>query len=179
MSRKQITILIALIAVVVIGIIVGILTRTSEPVMPVSNNPPVGNNGNVSNPSVPPLAPPTYTPEVPKNAVQTLPKAEAPASSNPELDTKLKFFDLKASNSGFNPNAITVKKGDSLQVDFTAVDGDYDLNFPYLGAYFSVVRRGVTKRLPLDTSLTGTFTFECRDFCPPGKKIQGQLIVLP
>jgi hypothetical protein len=91
----------------------------------------------------------------------------------------LKFFDLKVSNSGFNPNTITVKKGDSLQVDFTAVDGDYDLDFPYLGAYFSVVRRGVTKRLPLDTSLAGTFTFGCRDFCPDSGKIQGRLIVLP
>lgn len=121
-----------------------------------------------------------YTPEIPEGVTTTTPaKSEAPASSNPQLDTKIRFFDLKATSGGFAPNSIVVKKGDGLNVDFTAVDGDYDLDIPYLGAYFSKVSRGTTKNLPFDTSLTGTFIWECRDFCPRSGKIQGTLIVLP
>ncbi|MDP3975044.1 MAG: cupredoxin domain-containing protein [Candidatus Jorgensenbacteria bacterium] len=120
-----------------------------------------------------------FTPEVPVGATPTVPKNEAPASANVELDTKIKFFDMRAARGGFVPSSITVNKGDSLSVDFTATDGDYDLDIPYLGAYFSVVREGTTRKLPFDTSLPGTFTFQCRDYCPSGGVIRGSLIVLP
>lgn len=121
-----------------------------------------------------------YSPEVPNDVVTTtISKAEAPASSNPALNTKMRFYDMKAMSQGFTPSNIAVKKGDTVQIDFTAVDGDYDLNFPYLGAYFSTVKKGETKKLPFDTSLSGTFIFECKSSCPASGRIQGTLIVLP
>ena len=121
----------------------------------------------------------SYVPQIPKDAELSVPKLESPASTNKDSETKALFFDLKAARDGFNPPKITVNKGDNLQIDFTAVDGDYDLDIPYLGVYFAAVKKGTTKRLPFDTSLSGTFVFECRDYCPPGGTIEGELIVLP
>ncbi len=121
-----------------------------------------------------------YSPEIPKDVVTTtVGKAEAPASGNPSLDTKMRFYDMKATVRGFSPSNIAVNKGDTVEIDFTAVDGAYDLDFPYLGAYFSTVKKGEMKKFPFDTSIPGTFIFECRNSCPPGGKIQGTLIVLP
>jgi len=121
-----------------------------------------------------------YSPEVPKDVVTTtVSKAEAPASSNPALNTKMRFYDMRATSKGFTPSNIAVNKGDTVQIDFTAADGDYDLNFPYLGAYFSTVKKGETKKLPFDTSLPGTFIFECKNSCPASGRIQGTLVVLP
>lgn len=121
-----------------------------------------------------------FSPEVPKEVTTTtVSKAEAPASSNPSLNTKMRFYDMKATSKGFIPPSIAVNKGDTVQIDFTAVDGDYDLDFPYLGAYFSTVKKGETKKLPFDTSLPGTFVFECKNSCPISGRIQGTLVVLP
>ncbi|KKU91714.1 MAG: hypothetical protein UY23_C0001G0320 [Candidatus Jorgensenbacteria bacterium GW2011_GWA1_48_11] len=176
MTRKQIVILAALGVFVILVLALGFLTNRGG-VLPNGYSPENSLPG-VLNPSATGTAG-VYSSEVSKDAVLTVPKNEAPASANPNLDTQIKFFDMKAAKTGFTPDSITVNKGDNLQIDFTAVDGDYDLNIPYLGAYFSAVKRGATKRLIFDTSLPGTFLFECRDHCPSGGKIQGMLIVLP
>lgn len=120
-----------------------------------------------------------YEPIVPQGTTISSSKNEAPASANPELDTKIRFFDLSATKDGFSPAELVVNQGDSLSVDLTAVDGDYDLDVPYLGAYFEAVKRGTTRRLPFDTSISGTFAFQCRDHCPVKGIISGRLIVLP
>lgn len=165
MNKKQIIIVVVLVVVVAAIIVYGLIQKKER-------QPETGPAG-----GQPPVA--GYTPDIPDKATLTPPKNEAPASANPDLDTKIRFFDLKATKNGFEPDSFTVNKGDNVQFDFTAVDGDYDLDFPYLGAYFSVVKEGNMRRLPFDTGLPGTFIFQCRDYCPAGKKIQGELIVLP
>ena len=121
-----------------------------------------------------------YTPEIPEEVTTTTPaKNEAPASSNPTLGTKIRFYDLRATEDGFEPSQLSVISGDSVNIEFTAVDGDYDLDFPYLGAYFSVTNEGEVRTLPFDTSIPGTFQFSCRDHCGGGEKILGTLVVLP
>jgi len=179
MTKKQIIILSTLGVFVVLLIAWGIFWRTgNEFVNPIGGgaySPAGGAPGGATAPG----EVPAYSATVPEDATASVPVKSAPASANSSLGTKLLFFDLKATKSGFQPNSFTVHKGDSLHISFTAVDGDYDLNFPYLGAYFSTVQKGATRDLPFDTSVPGTFAFECRDACPPSGKIQGSLIVLP
>lgn len=176
MTKKQIIILVALGVFVVLVLVFGFLTNHKNVLPGILN---LGNNTqNILNLNATGTAG-IYSPQVPQNAVLTKPKSEAPASANPNLTTKIKFFDMKATSAGFSPNSITVNKGDSLRVNFTAQDGDYDLSIPYLGASFSVIKKGTARELPIDTSTPGTFVFECSSYCPSGGKIQGTLIVLP
>lgn len=181
MTKKQIYILSSLGVLVILLIAWGVFWRSTPPVAPGAEGNPSSSGGEqaVSTSTEPGGIVPAYSPNVPANATPSVPKNEAPASANPTLDTKMLFFDLKAAASGFTPSSFTVHKGDSLHISFTAVDGDYDLDFPYLGAYFSTVKKGQTKDIPFDTSISGTFAFECRDACPSSGKIQGKLIVLP
>jgi heme/copper-type cytochrome/quinol oxidase subunit 2 len=86
---------------------------------------------------------------------------------------------LSAARSGFNPSSITVNKGDTLNIDFTAVDDDYDFDILYMAFYYPKVFKGTTKKLIFDAATPGTFAFSCRDYCPSGGQIKGQLIVLP
>lgn len=177
MTQKQTSVVVVFSVIVLVGIVIGVLSRKGG--VPVSPGGPSGSSTAVTDGGNKLPGQSTFTSEVPKNAVLTVPKNEAPASSNAELNTKIKFFNLKASQSGFSPASITVNKGDNLSVDFTAVDGNYDLDIPYLGAYFSVVAKDSTRKLPFDTSMPGTFLFQCRDHCPSSGKISGELIVLP
>ena len=121
----------------------------------------------------------TYTPEIPQDAVLTPPEHEAPATSNPASEAKARFFTLAVSKNGFSPEVITVKRGDTVYIDFQASDGNYDLSIPYLGVNFPVVKQGETRRIPFDVSVSGIFVFQCNTSCPLGKTISGSLIVLP
>ncbi len=172
MSKKQIVIGLVLVVVLALIVVLGVSQKKSGP--QVSSRP-----GGPTPQQTAPQPAPGYTPEVPKNAELTPPKLEAPASPNPEDPSKMVFYDLKATKNGFEPSTITVREGDSLRFDFTAVDGDYDLEIPYLGVYFFVVPKGVTRTLSTGTGPAGTYEFSCRDYCPEGKKITGKLIVVP
>jgi hypothetical protein len=119
-----------------------------------------------------------YSAEVPKDATPTTAISEVSASDNPGVESKVKKFDLKATKNGFVPSSITVESGDEIQLNFSAVDSDTDLDLPYLGAYFRPVLKGESRVFPIGTGLVGTFIFSCRDFCPGGKKIEGSLIVI-
>ncbi|MBI2279046.1 MAG: cupredoxin domain-containing protein [Candidatus Brennerbacteria bacterium] len=117
-----------------------------------------------------------YTSEVPENAVETPPAIEAPAA--PGREETLGIFEMTVSRNGFAPSTLTVKLGNLVQIRLTAEDGDYDFSMPWSGLYQKVVK-GETKQVSFQTTAAGTYRFECRDSCPAGAKIMGQLIVLP
>ncbi len=121
-----------------------------------------------------------YESEVPRGATVQDEDAKfvVPASPNPALDTKARRFDIKATKDGFEPDEIVVNQWDRVELDFTAVDGKYDLSIPYLGSYFFPAKQGETKLFTFTVPTSGTFTFECRDYCPAGSIIKGTLVVL-
>ena len=175
MTKRQVAVLIILIVFVLLGVAAGIIAKQKKlPGVGV-----VGTGSESESNPLPASFDEYYTPAVPREATLTPTKNEAPASPNKELNSKARFFDLKADRDGFSPEIITVNRGDTVYVDFTAVDGVYDLDIPYLGAYFTKVEEGKTKRLPFDARTFGTFVFQCRDYCPRGGPIKGSLIVLP
>ncbi len=106
-------------------------------------------------------------------------KSVVPASPDSALDTKARRFDMRVTQDGFEPNEIVVNQWDRVEIDFTAVDGKYDFSIPYLGSYFFPIEQGEKKLFIFTVSASGTFTFECRDYCPFGRTIQGSLVVLP
>lgn len=120
-----------------------------------------------------------YSASVPASAAPTPAQSVVAATPNPSLPIKNRTYNMSASASGFNPSSITVNAFDTITLEFTAVDGTYDFSIPYLGAYFYPVQKGQTKELILTASGAGTFTFQCRDYCPPGGAIKGTLTVIP
>lgn len=117
-----------------------------------------------------------FVPEVPKDATATTPVAAVPSANGG--DTIFGLYRISASKNGFSPNLLTVKNGDVVKIEFTSVDGDYDLSIPQNGvSVFS--RKGEMKKVSFIVDTVGTFLFECRDNCPSGNKISGKFIVLP
>jgi heme/copper-type cytochrome/quinol oxidase subunit 2 len=117
-----------------------------------------------------------FVAEVPKNATITIPVAAVPSANGG--NTIFGLYRISASKNGFSPNLLTVKNGDVVKIEFTSVDGDYDLSIPQNGvSIFS--RKGETKKISFIVDTVGTFLFECRDSCPDGNKISGKFIVLP
>lgn len=173
MTRKQLVILVAGGLIVVLGIIGGVLTKKGTPVFGPTEREESATSAPVEEGTAPVAE---YTAETPKNAEPTKPQIEAPAA--PGRSEKLGIFEMTVSSRGFEPNSITVNKGDVIQIRLTALDGDYDFTVPYNGLYVAL-KAGETKQVTFGATTAGTFGFTCRDFCPRGKTIGGSIIVLP
>ena len=131
MDKKHLYIIIAMALVVGAGIIFALLNGNKPGTVSTA---PAGNGTSASKEQT--KISQTYSPNIPAGATPSVAKAEAPANSNPNSDAKIKFFDLRATKSGFSISQIVVTQNDSLSVNFTAMDGDYDLDIPYLAPIF-------------------------------------------
>lgn len=118
------------------------------------------------------------TPEVPEQAVETKPKVEAEINVGAGAGTKFGVYSVTASASGYDPSELVVRVGDTVQLEFTAKGGKYDLFIPAFGTYV-LAENGATSQISFKAPQVGTYFFKCRDFCPLTGEIIGQLIVKP
>lgn len=169
MSRQQQIILVVLIIFIIGGSIFGLFNQKGE-----------DNINDDRLPLQPPSQPPKitgYTPEVPSGINLTPPVVETPASPG-NTEEKLRIFEMRANQVGYEPKLFTVNKGDTVQIKMASQDGDYDFYAPALGLY-QFAKRGEARMIAFGALNSGSFDFECRDHCPAGKIIKGSIIVLP
>lgn len=124
----------------------------------------------------PPGGPPAYTPEVPKGMVESKPQEVAPVVGT---ENKHGTFKIQIINGRFEPSSLAVKKGDVVSFEFIPAAVPYDFYIPAYGAYKATLPADKESRLDFRASDSGTFLFECRDYCPADRKITGQFVILP
>jgi cytochrome c oxidase subunit 2 len=86
-------------------------------------------------------------------------------------------FTMTAKNYDFDPNVITVKKGEKVRLLVTSTDRDhgikiegYDIN--------QVVKKGQTATIEFTADKAGTFEFKCSVYCGMGhRRMKGKLVV--
>jgi cytochrome c oxidase subunit II len=106
-------------------------------------------------------------------AVLTLPATGACAQSTAAGQE----IQMTAQKYDFNPDTVTVKKGDRVRLVITAVDRDHGIK---IDAFH--INQKLPKGQPVTVEFTadqaGTFPFECSRFCGLGhKKMKGKLVV--
>ena len=78
----------------------------------------------------------------------------------------------------FNPSVITLKRGEPVTFEFTALDITMGFKLPDFDARADVIP-GMTTRLRLRPMKTGTFVFLCDIFCGEGhENMTGKLVVV-
>lgn len=90
-----------------------------------------------------------------------LPTVVTPAA--PGVDSQFRSFDIKAEGGAFVPSKIIARMGDTIHVNFTAVDKDYDIVFPSYNMK-QTAKKGQTKILEFQAVADGSFTYYC-DAC--------------
>ena len=117
-----------------------------------------------------------------KNAVVTKPAEVAvlPAGlASASKQESVSIFKIKAENGAFFPDELVISKGQRVQIDFSAVGADYDLDIASpIGAYI-ISKKDTTNVFGFNTdkSKEGIYTFSCRDYCPKGKEMKGRIVV--
>ncbi len=176
MDRKQIAVIAGTAFVVAVIIVIGLVTRKNGGIGSMIFGPETSVSGTSSSgTSSANQEPKLFSLEVPKNREITVPKNQAPASVG--SSNIVGTYEVSISPKGFSLNRITVKVGNIAQIKFTAVDGAYDVEIPYLQMYTSVPQ-GQTKLIAFQATTVGTFVFQCRDRCPETNG-KGELLVIP
>lgn len=86
-------------------------------------------------------------------------------------------FKVTAKKYEFDPNVITVKKGQHVKLVITAVDHDHGFKLEAFNID-QKMKKGDPAIVEFTADKAGTFPFECSVFCGLGhKKMKGKLVV--
>ncbi len=153
--------LIAIFSLIVIIFLVGLAIFVKKPL---SGS---GTNVEKSAPAAPvtreavPLG--VVVPDVGSKVPENVAAPENVASFVPDTATKDRTFSISAQNNRFTPSEIILNKGDNLNLNFTAVDKDYDFVMPDFGYRPGaiVIKKGTTKKITFQVTDSGKFKFYC------------------
>lgn len=77
----------------------------------------------------------------------------------------------------FDPSAITVKKGERVKLLITALDRDHGFKLEVFGIN-QKLKKGETATVEFTADKSGTFPFQCSEFCGFGHgRMKGKLVV--
>ena len=92
--------------------------------------------------------------------------------------TKLRSFDIRADGGRFIPSTVIVNQGDTVNINFTAVDGSYDITIPDYGIR-QTTEIGETRMLEFLAINDGKFTFYCELCGGIDSDAKGFIIIRP
>ena len=100
--------------------------------------------------------------------------AQEPAPPGGGEGTEIK---VTAKKYQFDPNVITVKKGDRVKLVITALDRDHGFKLEAFNID-QKLKKGDPATIEFTADKAGTFPFRCSDFCGMGhRKMKGKLVV--
>jgi cytochrome c oxidase subunit 2 len=109
---------------------------------------------------------------VPVTFLAVLALAQGPVAS-----TEVHEIQMTAKKYEFNPNVITVKKGERVKLIITALDRDHGFKLEAFGID-QKLKKGDATTIEFTADKTGTFEFKCSEFCGFGHgKMKGKLVV--
>lgn len=95
----------------------------------------------------------------------------------PGVDSKFRNFNIKAEGNAFVPTKVIANVGDTVHIDFVAVDGDYDIVFPSYNM-MQTAKQGQTKILEFSALQSGSFTYYCSSCGGPESGPKGNIIIV-
>lgn len=104
-----------------------------------------------------------------------LPLVVVPAA--PGSTSKFRNFEISAENDVFTPAKVIANVGDTVHIDFTAVDKAYDIAFPSYNMKTSAVA-GQTRILEFKARKEGSFSYYCPSCGGPETGPMGQIIIV-
>jgi cytochrome c oxidase subunit 2 len=91
--------------------------------------------------------------------------------------TAMRTIKMTATDWAFSPTSITLKKGEKVSIELTAIEGDHGIGIPDLGVS-QRVEPGETVTVAIPTEKVGTFTFFCNVPCGSGhKEMRGTIVI--
>ncbi|MBI4087634.1 MAG: cupredoxin domain-containing protein [Candidatus Liptonbacteria bacterium] len=112
-----------------------------------------------------------------KNVPANVAVPKAISKSGPLSDASYRSFTVAADGGRFMPDTVIVKQGDTVDLNITAVDGDYDFTQPDFG-FKTVIAKATTQNIQFQATATGRFAFYCSLCGGPSQGPLGYIVVV-
>ncbi len=134
------------------------------------------NGGSLTKSAVPAgtVAPSVGATSTPKGVA--VPTVVTPAA--PGATTQLRVFNISADKGVFTPSTVIANEGDTVHINFTAVDKTYDITVPDFGLK-QTAAKGETKVLEFGATQSGKFTYYCASCGNSATSPNGYIIIVP
>ena len=98
-------------------------------------------------------------------------------AQGPVASTEVHEIQMTAKKYEYNPNVITVKKGERVKLVITALDRDHGFRLEAYGID-QKLKKGEATTIEFTADKAGTFEFKCSVYCGHGHgKMKGKLVV--
>ncbi len=111
-----------------------------------------------------------------KNLPANVARPENVVPAAPGSDSKLRIFEIKIDKNKFIPDTVIVNSGDVLNLQFSAIDKNYDISQPDFG-FSKSIKKGGSGLISLQASASGKFKFFCPSCGGPDKGPVGYLVI--
>ncbi len=105
-----------------------------------------------------------------------VPQISIPAA--PGVQAQLRVFNISAEKGVFTPSTVIANEGDTVRINFTAVDKTYDMTVPDLNLR-QTAQKGETKILEFGANPSGKFTYYCESCGGLNSSATGFIVVVP
>jgi cytochrome c oxidase subunit 2 len=95
----------------------------------------------------------------------------------PACEKSERVIKIVAKRFSFTPNRITLKKGEAVVLEITALDFAHGFNIPDMNFRTDLIP-GKAVRIPLKPDKAGQFAFLCDNFCGSGHEQMGGAITV-
>jgi plastocyanin len=194
-SGNQRAILIALIGVALVLVVLVTIDLLKKPTIksPVANDTPMATDTPIDYEEIVAMTPEEkdeFRAEVPVDTIVpdvntqltveqqkeiALPTVVVPAA--PGASSKFRNFKISAEAGAFVPTKVIANVGDTVHIDFTAVDQAYDIVFPSYNM-MQTANPGETKILEFQALQEGSFTYYCSACGGPESGPKGNIIIV-
>jgi len=100
------------------------------------------------------------------------------SKAGPQTEAMFRRFEISAEKDKYSPSEVIVNEKDTVHIDFTAIDKEYDITFPDYGMK-QTAKPGEKKILEFQALTSGKFLYYC-DLCGGIEgKTKGYIIVVP
>lgn len=104
-------------------------------------------------------------------------ETQPPGQNGVEPTGEVKTFEMTARQFSFDPNVITVNKGDTVKLRITSIDVPHGFSLPDF-AISEILEPGKAVNVEFVADRTGTFSFQCSVPCGSGHGgMNGQLVI--
>lgn len=95
----------------------------------------------------------------------------------PGATTNFRSFTIKVSGNAFSPNNVIANVGDTVHINITATDRDYDFYQPDYGL-LTPLPKGITKVVEFQVTTPDKYTFYCKSCGGPSSGPVGYVTVV-
>lgn len=96
----------------------------------------------------------------------------------PDVEAKMRQFEVSANKGIFTPSKISIRKGDTVRINIASIDDDYDFVLPDFGMR-QIIKKGTQRTVEFQATNEGQYVYYCEKCGGIDSTAKGTITIVP